>query len=766
MTRHCRSAVAYALITALALCATGQPAAVRASDDEPARAAQMHERQHEAGEVDTDEHRRHERERHERERDEEGGRLILQEVVVTAQKRTENLQETPLAITAISGEELQRQGIFNAQGLNDVVPGLEVSNYGSTTVFTIRGVTTNTDPNFGDSPTAFHIDGIYQGRPAAASGLFYDIARVEVLNGPQGTLYGKNSTGGTINVVTNKPAFDGFNATVTQELGDYHGIRSFAMLNFPVNSEFAIRGAAQLLKHNGYLRSGYDDADDVAARVHVLYRPNERLSFLLTQDYFHQGGIGNGQIPIPQPGDYWLADPWSVGNDALVQQGSTVDPRSNNVSWQSSLTIDADLRSMVLTSISAFHHLHLDATSFLNGTPSLQQEGDNEVAQELRLGSPERSTVKWVGGLYFHRESQWNHLDFYNQAGPGVDSQQIFPTLVEPSYAAFGQITYPIRPTWRVTAGLRGNVDEKTINGAVYQLDNTQTPPLTTLQVSADAKLISRRLTWRVGMDTDLTDKSLLFFNVSTGYKQGGVFAGCGPHTYRPESLLAFELGNKNRFFEDRLQANLDAFLYKYKDYQVDQLEYLLVCNGPPAFGDYITNAARATHKGFELSTDWLATRHDKLSVNVAYLSAVFENFLYPLPPDFSAPPSTNYTYADLSGFTEFSAPRWRGSLSYQHTWELPRDLQLAFLAQSHAESYYWLTPDHKSDSRQSAYHRSQLALQFSSSAGKYAVQAFVRNLENSTVYNNYTFQGPPPSHNYATIGPPRTFGVSFTANF
>lgn len=755
MVRLSKGAVGSVARAAFILTAVGYyPIAIAQSDTGPARESEGHE----AHERDSAERgRRHHEHR------EENDEAVLQEVVVTAQKRIETLQETPLAVTAISGAELAKAGIFDAQGLNDVVPGLEVGNYGSTTTFTIRGVTSNTDPNFGDSPSAFHIDGVYQGRPAAASGLLYDIARIEVLNGPQGTLYGKNSTGGTINVITNKPTFAGPEANFTQEFGDYYATRSLAVVNVPLSDEFALRAAAQMVKHTGYLKSGYNDADDIAARLHFLYRPNERLSFLLTQDYFHQGGVGNGQIPIPEPGDYWENDPWSVNADTLSQQGSIATGRSNNVSWQTSLTVDADLGAVDFTSISAFHHLHLDATSFLNGTPSLQQETDDEVGQELRLGSTGESLAKWVTGLYFHRESQWNYLDFYNQAGPGVDSLQIFPTLVSPSYAAFGQITYPIVHNWRFTAGLRGNIDQKRVVGAVYQRDNTQVPPVTTLQVGADAKLISRRLTWRVGMDTDLTEHSLLFFNVSTGYKQGGVFAGLPPNTYRPESILAYEVGSKNRFFDERVQVNLDAFYYKYKDYQVDQLEYLPVPDGPPAFGDYITNAARATHKGLELETEYVLTRHDRLGINVAYLSAVFENFLYPLPPDFSAEPSTTYGYQDLSGYTEFSAPRWRGTLTYEHTWDLRNEAHLTFSAQSHLESYYWLTPDHKPDSRQPQYTRSQFSLQYTSPGGRYLLQAFVHNVENSAVYNNYTFQGPPPSHNYATIGAPRTVGMSLS---
>jgi iron complex outermembrane receptor protein len=749
--------------------------------------------------------------KHDHEHDEEA--FALQEIIVTAEKRAENLQSTPLAVTAITGEDLQRAGITDARGLTDVVPGLEVGDFGSTTTFSIRGVTTNTDPNLGDSPTAFHIDGVYQGRPAAASGLFYDVSRVEVLSGPQGTLYGKDSTGGTINVVTNKPSFAGVNAQVQQEFGTYGLYRTSGMVNVPTSDEFAFRIAFQTERHKGYLATGYDDADDMAGRVHFLWRPSDDFSALLTQDYFHQGGVGNGQVPIPEfPRDNWRKDPWSLvlplGQQGLVEYGFT--PRSNNVSAQTSLQLDWNLSGAKLTSVSAYHHLHLDSTAYLNGTPSRQEETDSEISQEIRLASPDSSTTKWVVGAYYHREHQSNDLFFYDQAGPGTDSDQIFPKIDTPSYALFGQVTYPILPTWRVTVGVRGNSDQKNIDGTINQVNysvvNPQdlvvpfTVPLvvdrTTYvdvgcpppnpaicqQAAPNGSLTARRVTWRVGSDYNVTDKSMLFFNISTGYKQGGLDANQPPNNvYKPETIKAYEIGSKNRFLNDRLQVNLDAFYYDYKNYQVDQLEFF---PGKSAlvFGDFISNAASARHEGLELETQAKLTRQDQLSLNVAYLSAVFKHYLFPVPAN-PGNPSLDIQYEDLSGYTEYNAPRWTGTLSFQHIWPLPHESELAFSVLTHAESFYWLSPDHQPDSRQSGYTRTQVSLQYSSADDKYQVQGYVHNVENRPVYNNYSFQGAPTpavpgplgfgpgagslaTRNFATVGAPRTYGVTLQVKF
>jgi iron complex outermembrane receptor protein len=199
-------------------------------------------------------------------------------------------------------------------------------------------------------------------------------------------------------------------------------------------------------------------------------------------------------------------------------------------------------------------------------------------------------------------------------------------------------------------------------------------------------------------------------------------------------------------------------------------------------FGDFISNAASARHEGLELETEAKLTRADQLSLNIAYLSAVFRHYLFPIPAN-PGNPTLTIQYEDLSGYTEYNAPRWTGTLSYQHTWMLPRDAEIAFSALTHVETFYWLSPDHQPDSRQPGYTRTQLSLTYSSAEDKYEVQAYVRNLENRVVFNNYSFQGTPTAavpgplgfgpgagslatRNFATVDPPRTLGVTLQIKF
>lgn len=726
----------------------------------------------------------------------EGVEERLEEIVVTAQKRTEVLQKTALAISAVTGSALVDTGTTDPQGLTDLVPGVEVGYNNSNTTFSIRGISSTTDATLGDAAVAFHLDGVFEGRPSAASGLFYDLARVEVLRGPQGTLYGRNATAGTINVVTNRPNFGGYSGEVQLETGNYGLVRTEAVFNAPLSDTFALRGAAQTLRHNAYLNTGYNDADDIAARIQGLWRPTENFSVLLFGDYFHQGGVGNGFVqfpydpnnPVPLP---LGSNPWrTVVPQITMSNYPSPEGRTDNTSWSTHLELNWDLGDVVITDIAAYHKLRVDYFAFGNSVDNTQYDNETETSNEFRLASAGHSPVKWVAGLFYHNEEQPYTQIFYDNVPPqnpdcctypgqGDSLHFIYPKISNPSYAAFGQITVPVSATWRLTGGLRWNRDHKRVIGATYRFFGEDTIPFfgptipagtQQLSVATDADATWQKVTWKAGVETDLTDDSLLYANVSTGYKQGGVFAGAPPNTYRPESITAYEIGSKNRFLDNRVQVNADVFYYKYRDYQVDQLEDLPVPGGGYSFGDDIFNAARATEYGGELETRWLVTDHDELQINFAYLHAVFNEFLFPLQaqPPFNGVPNP-VTFADLSGTAPTSSPKYTGTIGYQHTFTLGNDQTLEWLLQSHLESQYWLTVDHgldpnKTNSRQPNYSRSQTAFTYHGRENKFSVQLYVRNIENKAVINTYSYSGAPPA--YASISAPRTYGISLRAQW
>ena len=670
-------------------------------------------------------------------------------------------------------------------------------------------------------------------------------------------MYGRNATAGAVNVVTNKPAFDGYHGAATVEAGNYAQLRTEAMFNAPVSETLAIRGAAQTLRHSGYLSDGYNDADDQAARLQALWKPNDRVSLLLFGDYFHKGGVGNGLTYLSRATDcdFNPASPTYVGgagyptptgcNVSTGRNGpwasfTTHDwtthgyesPRgwTDNLSWSVHAELTLDLGPVVLTDVPAYHHLGVNYFASGNGVDNYQHDDERETSNELRFASTPDSKVKWVAGFFYHDEEQPYTQIFYdnvaggmglgscagvgvqsvtgnpNCAGPGYGVSLVFPykTISNPSYAVFGQATFPITPAWRVTGGIRWNRDHKRVIGEtdrVYGVtlpygdpDFPYTVPAVTpfgrpnndqyagqtilpgtseLAIPTSADVTWTKTTWKVGIEHDLSEGSLLYANVSTGYKQGGVFAGIAPlNTYQPETLTAYEVGSKNRFLQNRLQVNADVFYYKYRNYQVDQLENLPVGDGTFSFGDDIFNAARATEWGGEVELRWAATRYDEIDLNIAGLHAVFDEFLFPLQADPSKPFITTISFVDLSGTQPTSAPEGTATLAYQHTIPLNDGRSLQLMWQTHVESAYWLAVDHNVDpvkevgARQRGYTRSQAAITFDTAEAKYSVTAFIRNIENKTVLNfaQYLTQGPSNVYMFGWA-PPRTYGVRISVH-
>jgi iron complex outermembrane receptor protein len=244
----------------------------------------------------------------------------LQEIIVTAQRREETIQKSSLAIQVIGASELKTAGVTDAKDLTLLVPGLQIGTGGPDTQIYIRGVGDFGASALSNPAVATNLDGVYLARPAAVAGQFYDIARIEVLKGPQGTLYGRNANGGAINIITNRPTFDHFGATADVEAGNYAAIKAEGAVNVPLSDQWAMRGAFQIVSHRGYLSDGTDDARQQGGRIETLWEPGRDVSLLLQGDYTHFGGNGPGfasRTPGTLPGTTrWLGTTDSRANNA------------------------------------------------------------------------------------------------------------------------------------------------------------------------------------------------------------------------------------------------------------------------------------------------------------------------------------------------------------------------------------------------------------------------------------------------------------------
>jgi iron complex outermembrane recepter protein len=685
----------------------------------------------------------------------------LEEIVVTAERREVNLQKTAIAITALSGEVLQTEGKNTIDEALMLVPGVEIQGgngggppKGASMIY-IRGI----GQALGADPAvSLNVDGVYQSD--GTGGTQFDLARIEVLQGPQGTLYGRNSTAGSVNIVTNDPSLDGSHAYAALQYGNYNAIRMEAMANLPLSGDTALRTAFLWDKHSGYLSSGSDDDDTVAGRAKFLYRPSDDIQLLLTGDIAHFGGRGTGLAEYPVN----ASNPWT--SNPADQVGAS-DSKKYSIYGR----LDWNLGWGVLTFQPSYYRYDTNIAIDPLGAASELVPTDThnwEFTQEMRLASPKDSTWNWVAGIY-HLYYRINDVSvFGDHLANGIYEALSAQNAVNSpndtnSWAVFGQTTYPVTDALRVTGGLRFSDDTKTLTASSYTASDTLDPTVP----SVTARTSNSAVTFRAGVEYDLAPASLLYANVSNGYKSGGInyfgyastTAFDAPNTYRPEKLLAYEVGTKNRFINDTLQFNADAYYYKYEDMQVFVV-------GPPIQGSPgpstdVVNAAKARLYGVETETQWAITSNDRLSVSVAYEDTKFEQFIYDsffygVPPTFAI---------DRTGQSLADAPKWTEIAGYEHVFHFSGGAALSAGGAIRFLSSHYASIEPTTDAIQPSYHKTDLHVTYTTTDGKWSATTFVNNVEN--VATRTFIQNIPPADVYRVrLAPPRTFGARIAVHF
>jgi iron complex outermembrane receptor protein len=687
--------------------------------------------------------------------------LALEEVVVTAQKRVTNLQRTPIAITAFSGADLANSIVTDAADLNGRVPNLLIGKNGANMEISIRGINSTNNVESGDPAAAFHIDGIYLARPIGASAVFYDLERVEVLNGPQGTLYGRNATAGSINVITNKPREE-FEASLEMNLGNYDRVYTQGMVNMPLSDQFQVRAAYFTDDRDGYydvkqrdtgkdLDDG-DSADDYGARLHGLYQPTSNITLLLSGDYLKRKGLPPNQVDLPIQGDVFELEA-DDGADSDIED------------WGIKAELNWGLDFATLTYLGSSRETTYQVDGSVAGQADFSgalAHIDNEMEQyshELRLTSNHEGPLQWIGGLYYFKEKQ----DIYFQlediitipmTPPSFPKGELTfdqPDVKSTSKAIFGQASYDFAEAFRVTAGLRYTEDEKSRTGrSIVSIDEIG---LVLQEVPNIADEDWNKTTWKLGLDWFVQEDAMLYFSVSTGYKAGGYFDGIAPNDYDEEQVLAWEIGSKNQLFDNRLQLNLAAFYYDFDDFQVTQTEPLAGLPGG-AQGSVTHNAGEAEIYGAEVSSILQATEADRFTLQLSYLHTEFTEF------DLYDP--VNDVLYDYSGNELNKSPKWTVTLGYQHEWSLGErgDITAGMLAYYMDDHYLRFQND--SLSQQDSYTKLDLNLTYHSPRGNWFVEAYGKNVTDEDVMVSTTVT----SGATGGFAAPRTYGVRAGMNW
>jgi len=667
----------------------------------------------------------------------------LEEVVVTAQKRSENVQNIPVAVTAISADSLEKQAAPNLQALQGSAPNVEINSSNAATGVAIRGIFSTNDGPQGDPAVAYHIDGVYLGRPQSTGGLIYDIQQVEVLRGPQGTLYGRNATAGAINVISARPRFD-FEAALGAEYGSYNQVGVSGMANLPLSDKVAARVAMRTLKREGYAADGKsEDQDSRAFRGQLLVKPTDDLSILLGADYDLRTGVGPAAYKLNVAG----VDPRSTNT---TNPGAHIDNRN----WGVHSEITWDFGPATLTVLPAYHEMKLDNLYDSDRRIQLDQEAKQQSV-EVRLASPGDQTVSWILGAYYWGEVQSSYQVLL---APPTQVTFGYPDIDAFSRALFGQATWHVTDKLRLTGGLRYTNDQKKQTGST-QVRNAAGVLLSNITNSANAEW--KATNWKASAEYQLAERSLIYVTAATGYKAGGNYDGLPPNSYEPEKVLSFEAGSKNRLFSNALQLNLTAFHYGYKNYQASQLgclnlpSNLAACT---ASGRITYNADKATVYGLELESQWAISPADRLGVVAALTHSEFNDFVLPVTPYSSG--------GDFSGNPLPKSPKSTVTVDYSHRFDLPNGGSLTAAARARFVSKQYLLFDIRSPIiRQDAYTTGDLNLSYDSPEGVWSVTAYANNITDELV-KSYAFATSTAGVYYGSYLPPRTYGLRVGAKF
>jgi iron complex outermembrane receptor protein len=676
----------------------------------------------------------------------------VEEIVVTAQRRSESLQQVPIAVSAVTGAELANRGLNDSLSLAASVPNLDISQNGTTLTLYLRGVGSNaSDPN-DESSVALYVDGVYIASPLANLFDYNNIDHVEVLKGPQGTLFGRNATGGVIQVVTRDPSHTP-GGQISATYGDYNTVGASVYATTGLGPNLAADIAA--VYHNNIDGYGFDifrhqpimRREDFGVRAKILWTPTPKTSVRLSADYSTVRSDGT---------PYQLA-PGVIGADGVTTYPGPYRTDTNETNlgntdvWGLSARLEQDFDVARFVSISAYRHivglydLDEDSTPAPIVNSFIHQLARN-FSQEIQLLSPQGSRLQWVvGGYYFNATYAYDPITIGGFAAGGPNaSEDIFGIQTTHSYSAYGQATYEILPGTKLTAGLR-YTDENQNDHAFVQIGGV------TVVAPPDQHQSFNKLTWRLALDHKFGEDVLGYVSYNRGIKSGGFnLLGPGAPGYKPEVLDAYEIGLKSEFFNHMARINVAAFYYDYQDIQVQNIE---------AGAVNTVNAASAKMKGFDADLVFVPVHNLTVSSSVGYTYGTYSNFknaTFTPPSPLDGPQFPG----DASGNQIINTPRWTvsGSLDYR----IPTQV---------GDFLFDLTGAYKSSTFVSADNRLTIpahtvfntAVGWTEPGGKYGVQLWVHNMFDERYYASRTETS---VGDLQYLAPPLTFGVTVNTKF
>jgi len=727
----------------------------------------------------------------------------VDEIVITAEKREATLQRSALAVTALASSELERQQITDLKSVTTLIPNLQIGTSSTQAAFdlALRGIVSTNRTEVGDAAVAFHVDGFYSPRPQGATMLIYDLDRLEALRGPQGTLFGRNSNAGVINVITAKPEFDSTFGQLDLTLGSYDLKRLKGHLNVPLSDTLALRGAAFVEKRDGYTSflpgsrvtastPRYDDSDKFAYRLSALWEPSEQWSVFASGERYADRGAGTIPVSLTPAAGHGLRSALITSPGVLDMTNDTFHLRTDyrpgalelsylfgwarmtrqNVSDQDvGLAQDPALRALPDPPIVPTYdeERRTDASEFVS------------TQHEFQLRPVDGGAVDWLLGAFWYHENNSIRFDVDvrddrgsvpGAVDPGdVRYSQIFlqPDRELAAWAGFGQLTWHVTDALRGSVGARYTEDTKEDRGGVNLVcpspnatigdggfnvggiatgdlpmspdPDSPVPVPGTCRITThnDAKKLWSKVTYMARVEYDLGDGLLGYALTSTGFKSGVIQDG---GTFAdPEQVVNYELGLKASLLDGAMALNTVGFWSDYSDILRTRAEF-----DSQGVHQLVTrNATAADIYGLESELLWKPSADDTLQAVFTYLVSEYRD--YPtIDTQYYVANDPLSPLINLRGNRLPFAPQYTAALVYERAFSLTNGAKLVPRLQTKYQSEMFLTDFNRESDRQRAYTRTDLSLRYEAPT-HWVIEAFVQNVEDVAVKNNVDLRGSQP---------------------
>lgn len=725
------------------------------------------------------------------------------EIIVTAQKREQNVQDVPLSITSISGDVLSERGIDDISTLNTVVPGLNFGQSGSDARPAIRGVRTEEVDAANDPTIGFFVDGLYKPRTSQALAAFVDLARVEVLRGPQGTLFGRNTYGGSISLISRLPE-DEWSASGSVRYASFNDVRLEGVLNAPLGEQTALRLAGMGQRSDGYVNvlapriagggqaQDFNDNDQWYVRGTLRHDFSDDAQLVVRASHWEQSGTGAGGFGYTTVGTLRANAGAGAGQaTGPLDLGGFLDrnnPRSGaapgpsdrdpyNVFRNTDLTrrtretvlnaeLTASLAAVNVKSITGF----ADFSSFRVGDEDFSERfgslleldtGSDSFSQELQFLSNYDGPVQWVAGAYYFNETVVEDFFFRTPANPNAFTFR--QDVTTESIAVFAQVDWKLADMITLVLGGRQTWDDKRF---IYE------SPVGVADLRPDEAQFAR-FTWRAGLNVDLTPDNLLYASVSTGFRSGGFNNGGNPPVafYGSQTVTAYEVGLKNSFPGSAITVNLAGF---YNDYNDILANTFVDIPGTTTTVVARSNAGSSRAYGLEAELAWRPVDGLVLDANGTWLNARFDEFVVSNPlaqaTGFRILPGTT-NQLDLSGNTIPLSPEITLSAGASYRIDLSSAGSITPSGRLFWSDGYFVNEFNydagiagRDVGRQRSYSRTDLSLTWMSRNERFMFQGFVQNLENRAILNRSVIGG--QGAVFQNFAPPRIIVAKAGFNF